>query len=302
MEIAGTIANPAIFGLISGLVGIACCSALFTSALTRAAGSERFSKYRLTSAIDPLRKVNKSRHVLLIILFDLCLYCSCLVFGYKWLIREGSTGFWTTLVQIFAVLLIYDFGFYWTHRLFHSRFLMRHVHSIHHRVRVPKAVDDYYLHPLDSLWVTTLFFGSIAIVGPLSIPTFILTFLAYVFINNCLHSGLSLPHACFRPINYLAHKHNIHHNVNISSNFASIFPILDKIFGTAHRGDRSGRVRQRREKNRRTATRRGAELAQASRVDDRDGSGRGAAGLTAGEQRSPNRPPLILTYHIACRA
>ena len=221
--------------LLYGVIGVAICAAAFVSFWTWVASSARFQGYRLrVPARDPLSGAVRFRQVAVVILFDFALYIAYLVLAYDWLIREGSVTWLTSLGQILVILLIYDLMFYWVHRLFHTPFLMRHVHGIHHRVRYPKAVDDFFMHPMDSLWVTTLFFLSIAMVGPVTTTTFIALLFTYAFINNTLHSGLNLPHPCFALTNYLARKHDVHHGKNISANFGSIFPFWDLVFGTSH--------------------------------------------------------------------
>ena len=221
------------FPLLYGVVGVAVCTAAFVSLWTWAAGSERFRVYRLrTPVVGSLAETGKKKRIATIILFDVLLYTAYLTLAYDWLIKDASDAFLIVIGQVFAVLLIYDLMFYWVHRLFHLPFLMRQVHAVHHRVRFPKAVDDFDLHPVDSLWVTTLFFLSIAIVGPLSPTAFVVTLFVYVFINITLHSGLHLPHPCFKLTNYWARKHDVHHGKNPSSNFGSIFPFWDAMFGT----------------------------------------------------------------------
>ena len=221
------------YELIFGVIGIAICSVVFISLWTWAANSERYQKYRIRMPVrDPLEKAGKFKEVSRAVVFDITLYCVYLVLAYDWLIQDGSVGLLTMFGQVLAILLIYDFGFYWVHRLFHHPFLMRRVHGVHHKVRFPKAIDDFYLHPIDSLWVTTLFFSSIAIVGPLNTTSFLVTLFVYVFINNSLHSGLSLPHPLFTLTNYLARRHEVHHGQKISANFGSIFPFWDMMFGT----------------------------------------------------------------------
>lgn len=221
------------YELIFGIIGVAICSTVFISLWTWAAGSERYQKYRIRTPVrDPLAKVSRFKEVSRALVFDIIFYVAYLVLAYDWLIQDGSVGLLTMFGQVLAILLIYDFMFYWVHRLFHHPFLMRRVHGVHHKVRFPKAIDDYYLHPIDSLWVTTLFFSSIAIVGPLSTTSFIVTLFVYVFINNSLHSGLNLPHPLFALTNYLARRHEVHHGKKASANFGSIFPFWDMMFGT----------------------------------------------------------------------
>ena len=221
------------FPLIAGLVGVYVFSVLSTVLQTRVARSERYKKYRLYTPVnDPLANTSKVPRTFFIILFIACLWTAYLTQGYDWIIHDEPSAFAVLPVQILAVLLIYDFMFYWVHRVFHLPLLMRYVHYVHHEVRFPTAIDDYYLHPIDTLWVTTLFYLSVAIVGPFNTTTFIATLFVWVFMNNAIHGGLNLPHPVFRLTNYLARMHNVHHGKNMSSNFGSFFPFWDMMFGT----------------------------------------------------------------------
>ncbi len=224
------------FPLIAGLVGVYFFSVIFTVLQTRAAKSERYKQYRLYTPVnDPLANTSKVPRTFFIILFIACIWTAYLTQGYDWVIHDEPSAFAVLPVQILAVLLIYDFMFYWVHRVFHLPLLMRYVHYVHHKVRFPTAIDDYYLHPIDTLWVTTLFFLSVTIVGPFNTTTFIATLFVWVFMNNSIHGGLNLPNPVFRLTNYLARMHNVHHGKNMSSNFGSFFPFWDMLFGTHHR-------------------------------------------------------------------
>ena len=226
--------HPFNFELLYGVIGVAVCSTIFLHAWTWAANVERFQRYRMYGSVaDPLAKVSKRGRIVSTLAFDILLYGAGLFLAYDWMIKDGTDGLATVIGQVLAVLVLYDFMLYWVHRLFHVPFLMRHVHGVHHRVRSPKAVDDFYKSPLDSVWVTALLFGSIAIVGPLSTSAFVGTLFAYVFIHNALHSGLSFPHPVFRLTNHWARRHGMHHAENPSANFGVIFPIWDLAFGTA---------------------------------------------------------------------
>ena len=224
------------FPLIAGLVGVYFFSVIFTVLQTRAAKSERYKQYRLYTPVnDPLANTSKVPRTFFIILFIACIWTAYLTQGYDWVIHDEPSAFAVLPVQILAVLLIYDFMFYWVHRVFHLPLLIRYVHYVHHKVRFPTAIDDYYLHPIDTLWVTTLFFLSVTIVGPFNTTTFIATLFVWVFMNNSIHGGLNLPNPVFRLTNYLARMHNVHHGKNMSSNFGSFFPFWDMLFGTHHR-------------------------------------------------------------------
>lgn len=195
--------------------------------------TERLAKYRIHASRQDARPLpHKSIRIILIALFAVFLYTSYISLGYDYLIHNDTEPLFVIPLQVLGVLVIYDFMFYWVHRTFHLPLLMKYVHHVHHKVRYPMAVDDLYLHPVDTLWVTTLLFISIAIVGPLSTPAFITTLFIYVFINNTIHSGMKLTHPIFALTNYWARMHDGHHAKNPRANFGSIFPVWDAVFGT----------------------------------------------------------------------
>jgi sterol desaturase/sphingolipid hydroxylase (fatty acid hydroxylase superfamily) len=49
------------------------------------------------------------------------------------------------------LLVWHDAYSYWTHRLLHTRWLMRHVHAVHHRSRHPSPFAAYAVHPVEAL-------------------------------------------------------------------------------------------------------------------------------------------------------
>ncbi len=49
------------------------------------------------------------------------------------------------------MLLWHDTYFYWTHRLLHRPWLLRHVHGVHHRSRNPSPWAAYAFHPIEAL-------------------------------------------------------------------------------------------------------------------------------------------------------
>lgn len=53
--------------------------------------------------------------------------------------------------------LILDTWQYFVHRAFHtSRFLYKHIHSIHHRLYVPYAFGALYNHPIEGFFMDSL--------------------------------------------------------------------------------------------------------------------------------------------------
>jgi sterol desaturase/sphingolipid hydroxylase (fatty acid hydroxylase superfamily) len=59
---------------------------------------------------------------------------------------------WSPVIQGVVVhFLVYDCHFYFTHRLFHTPWLYRHIHIIHHRSLNPTPWATYSFHPLEAL-------------------------------------------------------------------------------------------------------------------------------------------------------
>ena len=50
-----------------------------------------------------------------------------------------------------ALIIWQDIHFYWTHRLLHTPWLFRHVHSVHHRSRQPSPFAAFSFHPIEAL-------------------------------------------------------------------------------------------------------------------------------------------------------
>ena len=222
--------------LVVGIFCIYCISLCHVTLQTWMARSSRYRRYRLhPEGDDDLPILPRLKGTALIMLFLACLWAVLLTLGYDLFLRDGPAGLSAMAVQFFAILLIYDFLFYWTHRVLHRPFLMRFVHGMHHQIRVPMAIDDFFLHPGDATTMSVLFLSSVAIVGPVNTATFIAALAAWVFMNNSIHAGFHWPHPIFRLTNFWALTHDVHHGANRNANFGAFLPVWDMMFGTYHR-------------------------------------------------------------------
>ena len=144
---------------------------------------------------------------------------------------------WKILLDIFVILMFYDFFYYLAHRFwFHGQGKMRQVHAVHHQARNPTYLDAHYVHPLETFIGLTLYLASIAVLapvlGPYSAVTIILSFVIYTQINIINHTFVDLDYFPFKTLTWITRKHHVHHENMHKGNYATITLLYDRIFGT----------------------------------------------------------------------
>ncbi len=144
---------------------------------------------------------------------------------------------WKILLDIFIILMFYDFLYYLSHRFwFHGNGRMRQVHAVHHQARNPTYLDAHYVHPLETFVGLALYMGSIAVLSPLIGPyhpvTIILTFVIFTQINIVNHTHVDLDYFPFKTLTWITRKHHVHHENMHKGNYATITLLYDRIFGT----------------------------------------------------------------------
>ena len=161
-----------------------------------------------------------------------------LIFGATFGLREhlfyeGRAPLHSLVLEGLAVILIYDFAYYFMHRyLFHEWSVLRRVHTVHHAARNPRAIDSFLLHPVENILGLALMLASVASVGGVHIYTFAPIFVAYTTLNVFNHAGLDIPRFPLKTLGWLAVAHDKHHHSMRSGNYASITPLPDIVFGT----------------------------------------------------------------------
>lgn len=146
---------------------------------------------------------------------------------------------WQHLVEIVAILAIFDFMYYWTHRsLFHGD-LLRKVHAQHHLARKPTHIDAQYVHPLETCIGLALFLFSIPILsliegGPIHFFPAAMATLIFTQLNTLNHVWTKLPddNWLYRTVDYITGVHHAHHVDMNQGNFATLTMFYDKLFGT----------------------------------------------------------------------
>jgi len=93
-------------------------------------------------------------------------------------------------LNLVSLSLASDFGLYWAHRLLHSDWLWRTVHSIHHRVREPTASSVLYIHPIDTIMQQGIpMTMAILLVSP-DLASYYIFLVFHLTETTCFHSGL----------------------------------------------------------------------------------------------------------------
>ena len=144
-----------------------------------------------------------------------------------------DTGFWTTLPGWLLALLVYDFLYYWNHRLGHTVAVFWAAHVVHHQSQdynLSTALRQPSTYPLLG-WV---FYLPMALAGvpPLVFVVVGLIDLLYQFWIHTEHIG-----RLGRFDRWLASpsNHRVHHAVNdryVDKNYGGILMLWDHLFGT----------------------------------------------------------------------
>ena len=153
-------------------------------------------------------------------------------------IHWGPLPPWYVIVlQVVFFIYLDDALYYIMHRSMHrSRWLFKHVHSVHHRVRTPWAITGHYMHPAE--YVAT---GTLMLVGPALVGCHVGVLWLWIVIRQWEaaegHCGYDLP---WSPTHLLpggdgARHHDFHH-AKVRGNYAGFLAWLDGLLGTYVRG------------------------------------------------------------------
>ena len=135
-------------------------------------------------------------------------------------------------IDLLICFLINQIGFYYYHRLAHTKYFYKYIHIHHHAFIHPEPFDSLVGHPLDHT-----FSGIFQILPMFVYKMHLVSFLVYSSILSMMgvydHSGIN-----FQFLNYNSIPHHIHH-VYPSKNFSLSFPIplCDFLHGTYKSGE-----------------------------------------------------------------
>ncbi len=144
--------------------------------------------------------------------------------------QETALSFLGDLLLLF---LWNEVHFYLIHRLLHTRWLMRHVHTVHHRSVVPTPFSTYSFH-----WVEAVLLSSVMLLWLMVLPLGIGAVLCFPLLSLALNCIGHMNYAVFpgaRLIDLMAgcRRHTWHHTHG--GNYGFYLPWLDALFGTRQR-------------------------------------------------------------------
>ncbi|MBN8609481.1 MAG: sterol desaturase family protein [Deltaproteobacteria bacterium] len=194
----------------------------------------RFADHRIRKGM-PMRMSIPHRVTMGVITSVLSL---AITLGTPWLLRdvfftETMPAWWVMVLQGIGIVLVYDFTYYFLHRLMHVKALMPLVHHQHHRAVNPSSLEAFYQHPAELVAGLTLLFFALWAVGPVHTRVFGVVFFFYSTVNILVHSGMQFRTPLLAPIDYLTRKHHAHHLQDGRKNYATLTPFWDLMFGTA---------------------------------------------------------------------
>lgn len=148
-----------------------------------------------------------------------------------------SVPLWKVLVDLVAILMLYDFAYYLTHRfLFHGKGYFRQVHALHHQARSPTHIDAYYVHPLETFIGIALFMGTAAllglVIGPFHLASLAVAILTFSHLNVINHCHIRMDRFPGKLLSWISVKHANHHKDMHQGNYATITLLYDKLFKT----------------------------------------------------------------------
>ncbi len=190
----------------------------------------------------------RPKHLLHNFLFQVVFYVSNIfyatvtVFTIVWLNNHQVGLFYLVQVPVWAKLIVgvalFDMTTYWFHRIAHKIPLLWSFHRVHHSDTTMDASTSFRGHPIESLfWFGTSNVVASAIFGLdlMAMGLYFLVSAPFVFME---HSNLRYPKwldKTFGLIFTTPNMHKIHHDQEqpyTDSNFADIFILWDRIFGT----------------------------------------------------------------------
>ena len=147
---------------------------------------------------------------------------------------------WPLAVRAALAMLVGEIGYYWAHRLSHEVPFLWRFHAIHHSAEHVDYLVSSRAHPIDFVWsrlvmLTPLF--ALGLVNPMRLSDGIIPAAVLIvgsFWGFFVHANVRWRLGPFEWLLATPGFHHWHHAMGMqrNCNYASIFPWLDRIFGS----------------------------------------------------------------------
>ena len=161
--------------------------------------------------------------------------------------RINPGGFYSTMallplwLKLVLMLILNDFGAYWAHRALHGNRRLWRFHAIHHSAEQLDWLVNTRAHPFDSVFMRLAGLAPIYLLGIANTagrhvdPTVALVIVIATVWNFFIHANIRIRLGPFEWLVSSPVFHHWHHSNDShrDTNFAFIFPLIDRVFGTA---------------------------------------------------------------------
>ena len=136
----------------------------------------------------------------------------------------------------FVGFLLFDFCFYWFHRLQHRVPALWRLHSTHHSLEELNAFNSYH-HVAEKLLQALFILFPVGLLVSIDIPQTAVTIAMMSLHADLIHANTKIGWGPLRFVFAEPRYHRVHHSIerrHWDKNFAGAFPVWDMVFGTAH--------------------------------------------------------------------
>lgn len=153
----------------------------------------------------------------------------------------SAVALWPFWLKLFLVLLVSDIGAYWGHRALHAHPRLWRFHAIHHSAEELDWLVNTRAHPFDTVFVRfsglapVYLLGLAQTTGPRLDPAVAILTIFGTLWTFFIHANMRVRLGSLEWLISSPAFHHWHHtkDQHRDHNFAFVFPLIDRVFGTA---------------------------------------------------------------------